>query len=294
MVPTHLRAFHLVATAGSFTLAARTAGMSQPTLSAQVRALEAAYGVSLFDRRGRGVQLTPLGQSLQQITTRMFGAEDEARALLTGNRWVLRGHMRVAADSAHHAIPVLAAMRQRHSGLTFELQIGNSAQVLSRVQAFEADVGVMALPVSDPRLVAEPIRHDRLVLFVPVAHPWAQKDEVPLAALAGQALVTRERGSITREVFEAALVAAAVKPGQIFEVQSREAVAEAVAGGFGVGVIFASELAEDRRFRPVAVSDAELVVGEYAVALAERRKLALVSAFFAAAADCARRNGWLA
>lgn len=293
MVLTHLRAFHLVATAGSFTLAARTAGVSQPTLSAQVRALEAAYGVSLFDRRGRGVQLTPLGQSLHQIAMRMFAAEDEARALLTGNRWVLRGHLRVAADSAHHAVPVLAAMRQRHSGLTFELQIGNSAQVLSRVQAFEADVGVMALPVSDPRLSTEPIRRDQLVLFVPAGHPWAGSQDVQIAALAGQPLVMRERGSITREVFEAALAAGGVKPGQIFEVQSREAVAEAVAGGFGVGVIFASELGLDSRFRAVAIADAVLDVGEYAVALAERRKLALVSAFFAAAADCARTNRWL-
>ncbi|MGL4322844.1 MAG: LysR substrate-binding domain-containing protein [Beijerinckiaceae bacterium] len=294
MIPTHLRAFHLVANAGSFTLAARTAGVSQPTLSAQVRALESTYGVSLFDRRGRGVQLTPLGQSLQQITSRMFAAEDEARALLAGNRWVLRGHLRVAADSAHHAIPVLAAMRRRHSGLTFELQIGNSAQVLGHVQSFAADVAVMALPVSDPRLTSEPIRRDKLTLFVPVNHPWAERGHVALADLAGQALVLRERGSITREVFETALASAGVKPGRLFEVQSREAVAEAVAGGFGVGIIFASELGEDRRFRAVAIAGADLVVGEYAVALAERRKLALVAAFFAAAADCAHEQGWLA
>ncbi|MGL4812878.1 MAG: LysR substrate-binding domain-containing protein, partial [Beijerinckiaceae bacterium] len=292
--PTQLRAFHLVANAGSFTLAARTAGVSQPTLSAQVRALESTYGVSLFDRRGRGVQLTPLGQSLQQVTARLFAAEDEARALLAGNRWMLRGHLRVAADSAHHAIPVLAAMRQRYAGLTFDLQIGNSAQVLARVHSFEADVAVMALAVSDPRLSSEPIRRDRLVLFVPVAHPWAARDAVPLGELAGQALVLRERGSITREVFETALANAGVKPGRLFEVQSREAVAEAVAGGFGIGVIFASELGLDQRFRPVAVSDAELLVGEYAVALAERRRLALVGAFFTAAGDCAKTQGWLA
>ena len=49
-----LRAFHVVARAGSFSLAARTGSASQPTLSAQVKALEAAYGVGLFARKGRG------------------------------------------------------------------------------------------------------------------------------------------------------------------------------------------------------------------------------------------------
>jgi DNA-binding transcriptional LysR family regulator len=56
---TQLRAFHRVAQAGSYSLAARSHRISQPTLSAQVKELEATYGVALFDRRGRGVQLTP-------------------------------------------------------------------------------------------------------------------------------------------------------------------------------------------------------------------------------------------
>jgi LysR family transcriptional regulator, low CO2-responsive transcriptional regulator len=71
---TQLRAFHVVAQAGGFSLAARTEDLSQPTLSAQVCALEAGYGVGLFDRKGRGVQMTPAGQSLYAVTTRLFAA----------------------------------------------------------------------------------------------------------------------------------------------------------------------------------------------------------------------------
>ena len=51
---TGLRAFHLVAQAGSFTKAARAGHVSQPTISAQVRLLEDAHGARLFDRHGRG------------------------------------------------------------------------------------------------------------------------------------------------------------------------------------------------------------------------------------------------
>lgn len=90
-----LRAFHAVAQAGSFTRAGRAGHVSQPTLSAQVRGLEAAHGVTLFDRRGRTLGLTPLGHSLLAVTTRLFAAEEEAVAVLAGARTLTRGHLRL-------------------------------------------------------------------------------------------------------------------------------------------------------------------------------------------------------
>src|SRR3954451_8832148 len=148
---TGLRAFHAVAQAGSFTRAARAGRVSQPTLSAQVRALETTHGVTLFDRRGRALALTPLGQSLLAVTARLFAAEDEALALLAGARTLTRGHLRVAADSATHVMPLLAELKRRHAGLTFSVQIGNSSDVLQLVLDHAADVAVTAKQTSDPR-----------------------------------------------------------------------------------------------------------------------------------------------
>jgi LysR family transcriptional regulator, low CO2-responsive transcriptional regulator len=284
---TQLRAFHVVARAGSFSLAARTGGVSQPTLSAQVKALEANYGVGLFSRRGRGVQLTPAGQSLHAVTTRLFAAEEEAQALLAGSRALTRGHLRVSADSAYHVMPILAALKQRHEGLTFSLKIDNSAAVLDQLIDHGADVAVMAKMTSDPRLYSMMLRPDRLVLFVPRRHPWAKRGRIPLADVAGRDLVVRERGSITREVFETRLAEAGHRPGTLIEVQTREAVREAVAAGFGVGVVFESEFGNDARFSPVHVADADLTVGEYVVCLEERKRLALVRTFIDIAAQIA-------
>ena len=126
--------------------------------------------------------------------------------------------------------------------------------MLERLLRHEADVAVMAKSVSDPRLHAVRLRTDRLVLFVPARHALARRGRVPLAALAGQELVLRERGSITREVLEQAMAAADIQPGAIVEVQTREGVREAVAAGFGIGAVFASELGEDRRFRRILVT----------------------------------------
>jgi LysR family transcriptional regulator, low CO2-responsive transcriptional regulator len=284
MTPTQLRAFHLVAESGSFSAAARASGLSQPNLSGQVTALEKAYGVRLFDRGGRSVTPTETGRQLHGLTTRLFALRDEARALLAGEQALTRGHLRIAADSAHHVVPIMAALRKRAEGLTFALSIDNSAVVLERLLRHEADVAVMAKSVSDPRLHAVRLRSDRLVLFAPARHALAKRGRAPLAALAGQELVLRERGSITREVLEQAMAAADIQPGAIVEVQTREGVREAVAAGFGIGAVFASELGDDRRFRRIVVTDSGLEVAEYAVSLQERRRVALVRAFMDEAA----------
>jgi LysR family transcriptional regulator, low CO2-responsive transcriptional regulator len=276
---TGLRAFHLVAQAGSFTKAARAGHVSQPTISAQVRALEETYGARLFDRRGRTVSLTPLGQSLVAVTTRLFAAEEEARALLAGTRTLARGHLRVAADSASHVMPLLAELKRRHEGLTFSLTMGNSSDVVSDVLDYAADVGVTAKQTSDPRLHSVRLRSDRLVVFVPRSHEWSRRTSVPIRDLACQDLVMRERGSITREVFEARLAENGVRPNVLVEVQSREAVREAVAAGFGIGIIFDSEFGQDPACRKLAVTGADLSVAEYVICLEERRRLPLVRSF---------------
>jgi aminoethylphosphonate catabolism LysR family transcriptional regulator len=279
MTMTGLRAFHAVALAGSFTKAARALRLSQPTLSAQVRALELGSGVQLFDRRGRAIALTPLGQSLLEVTTRLFAAEDEAAALLSGARALTRGHLRVAADNAAHVMPLLARLKRRHAGLTFSLEIGNSSEVLRRLLDCSVDVAVAAQRTSDPKIHSVGLRADRLVAFAPIGHPWARRSEVAVSEFAGQDVVIRERGSITREVFEGRLAESEVRPGALFEVQTREAVREAVAAGFGVGVVFDSEIAADAGFAKLALTGADFSVAEYVVCLEERRRVPLVRSF---------------
>lgn len=275
-----LAAFHAVAEAESFTGAARARHVSQPTLSAQVRSLEESYGVRLFDRIGRQTRLTPLGQNLFVITSRLFAAQDEAQALLAGTRTLQRGHLRIAADSATHVMAALARMRSKYPGLTFSLTIGNSSEVVSQIMDFAADVAITARPISDPQIHVVKLRSDVLVAFVASDHRLAAHRSIPIEAFSGEDVVLRERGSITREVFETRLSSAGIRPANLLEVQSREAVREAVAAGFGIGITFDSEFRADPQLTRLKVTGADLAVGEYAVCRTERRRLPLVRSFF--------------
>jgi DNA-binding transcriptional LysR family regulator len=203
--------------------------------------------------------------------------------VLSGAKLLARGHLRIAADSAYHVMPVLAELRTRHEGVTFSLSIGNSSAVLKQLLDLEADVAVMAKTVSDPRLHSLLLRHDEIVLFVPARHAWAGRRRVKLNEIAGQPIVLRERGSITRETFEQVLAERAVRPGSLIDVQTREGVREAVAAGFGIGVVFRTEFGNDPRFVPLGLADAKIGVAEYAVCLQENLRLGMVRAFMDAA-----------
>jgi aminoethylphosphonate catabolism LysR family transcriptional regulator len=277
---THLRAFHAVAAAGGYSRAARMLNLTQPTLSGQVKALEERYGVRLFQRRGRGVELTDLGRQLLDVTRRLSAAEAEAERLLAGARSLAGGQLRVSADAPSHVVPLLAAFGRRHPGVGLAVSFGNSGEVRASLLARRSEIAVLAELEPDPRIYALPIRRDRLLVFVARGHPWARRRSLRLEEIADETLILREPGSTTRAVLEAALAARGVAPRRTIEIGSREAAREAVAAGLGIGVIFASEVQRDSRLHTLGLRDAKLEAVQYAACLEDRRAVGVVRAFF--------------
>jgi aminoethylphosphonate catabolism LysR family transcriptional regulator len=276
----HLRAFHAVATHGSFTRAAAALNVTQPTISDQIKVLEGRYEVKLFERHSRRVELTELGRALYDVTRRQFKLEADAEQLLLTAKGLTHGRLRVAAGAPHLVVPLLGSFKRRHPGIQLSLQFGNSEVVLRSL--FDRHCDVIMLPDigDDTRLHALPFRRDRLIAFVEAGHPWSTRRSITLTDLNGEALVLREQGSRTRAVFEAAMARAGIVMGETLEIGSREGVREAVAAGLGIGIVSEGELGVDPRLHAVAIREAGLEVTEYAACLAERRSVRVVAAFF--------------
>lgn len=274
-----IRAFQAVATEGSFTKAARLLGVSQPAVTIQVKALEEGFGVTLLDRRGHQVTVTDLGRQLLDITRRVFGLEQEAEELLSAARELRGGYLKVGADGPYFVMGFLAAFIALYPGVRVAVTMGNSQAVLQDLFEFRTDVAVLARIDDDQRLHAIPHTRQPVVVFVPSGHEWANRRSIKLAELESRAMVLREEGSSTRQVFETALAEAGVKPRVVLEIGSREALHEAVAAGLGIGVISKAELGRDPRLRAIRISDARLESREYVVCLNERRNLRTVQAF---------------
>lgn len=281
---TYLRAFHAVATQGSFVRAAAALHVSQPTLSEQVRALERSYGVLLFDRAGRRVALTTLGTELLDVTRQLFGLADEAGRILGSARELHAGRLRIGADAPVHVMPLLAAIRDRYPGVRVALSTGNSEQILAELRARQSDVVITASDgATADGLYAITLRQDPVVAFVSHRHPLADRTELPLTDLADHPLVIRERGSTTRRVLENGLArigrSLADWP-ELIEVDSREAVHAAVAVGLGVGVVTGSELPHDPRVSALDLTGTELTATERLVCRTDSRRSRLVRAVF--------------
>jgi len=270
-----LKAFHAVARENSFTRAAAALRVSQPTLSGHVKALEEGYGVTLFQRGGRRVELTEFGKSLFAVTQGYFASEVEALQLLSTAKGLLRGRLRISADSPYNVVPLIAAFSRRFPSVQRSIFFGNSKEVLGNLFARKSDIAILPEIKADERLHIIPYRHDRLVVFTHRGHSWSRRKSIRLHEIADQTLIMREEGSSTRAVFEKAL-----GEKDILEMGSREAVRESVAAGLGIGIVSESEFGHDMRLHRLPVRDARLAIVEYITCLAENRNDAVVATFF--------------
>ena len=274
-----LRAFHAVATEGSFTKAARALNVTQPTLSGQVKTLEEQFGVRLFDRRKRKIELTDIGRNLLDITWRMFGLEAEAEQVLTAAKGLKRGHLRIGADAPYHSIPFLAVFNRRYPNVRLSMSIGNSLGLKADLIDQRFDVVIAADIGGDPKLFAFPFQEDHLIAFVDRAHPWSRKRKIRLEDLAGHRLVLREPASTTRRAFDTATHKAGIQVGEILEIGSREAIREAVAAGLGIGIVARSEFGDDLRLKGLEFEGPRIKSTEFVACLMDRRANPLVKAF---------------
>ena len=115
---TSLRTFHAVAEHRGFTSAARALGIGQPTVTTQIKEFEAAYGVELFERNGRRVELTDAGAALFAITRRLMSLREEADELLGAHGSLHTGHLRLAAVGPFHATEILAAFKREYPSIS--------------------------------------------------------------------------------------------------------------------------------------------------------------------------------
>ncbi|MFC7288794.1 LysR substrate-binding domain-containing protein [Herminiimonas glaciei] len=279
MTPAQLRAFLAVARHRGFSSAARALGLSQPTLTTQVQALEREYNVELFFRRGRRIDLSETAQRLLPIAQNIAELEVDALNLLVNSGALHVGSLRIGAVGPFHVIEMVDVYRAQYPRVELSIKLGNSAQSLNDLENYVTDVAVLANFSNDARFVSVPYAKHPVVLFAHVDHPFAKRESVALKELAKQPMLMREQGSTTRLALEAALEQAGIRPQVVMEIGSREALREAVGRGLGLGTVSDAEFIPDPRFRKVRIQGDPVTTHTYVYCLAERRATRLVGSF---------------
>ncbi|KRE07751.1 hypothetical protein ASE61_22605 [Bosea sp. Root670] len=276
---TQIRSFHLVAGSGGFNAAADAFNISQPTLTAQVGALEEEFGVELFVKRGRRRELSDTGRQLLAITTRLFAEEAEVLAFLSETRELRTGRLSISAVGPFHVTEMLAAFNQAYPEIELAVKLGNSAEVLDDLASYRCDVAVLAYIDEDDRLLTIPYRRHPVAVFVRRDHRFAARDSIRLAELEGEPMIVREQGSTTRRAFENALARTGTKPRLVMEIGSREAIREAVIHGLGISYVSDAEFVPDENLKLVRIEGAEVYTYAHVVVLKQRESSRIIKAF---------------
>ncbi|MDN6870867.1 LysR substrate-binding domain-containing protein [Pseudomonas citronellolis] len=285
MLSAELKAFYMVARLGSITQAAKKLGLSQPTVTTQIRSLEGQYAVELFYRGGRRLTLTDEGARLLPMVQALLQQESDIEFFLR-NCGQMQGSLRIGATSPYYVLGLIKAFRERYPQIEVSVEIGNSQQVLEALYECRVDLAASSQPVEDARLIHLVLGRDPLVLAVHRSHPLAAQRSVALGELRNHCLLMREAGSTTRELTEKLLRDSGVTPASMLEIGSRESIREAVIRNLGVSIISRQEVPDNPELRVLELQGAPLI-DEYLFCLKERRQARLTSAFLALARETA-------
>jgi len=235
-----LQVFRAVARHRSFSRAAEELVISQPAVSAQIKALEQVLHVPLFQRTSRGVELTEAGRQLLPYAERMLDLLEEAIATVHELRAAQRGRVRVAASTTAgiYVVPkALGAFHRAYPGVELSLDVLNRYAVHQRLLAGDADLAIMGL-IEDPQdlEIAEFLPNELVVIASP-RHPLVRRHQIPLEEIAREPFLVREIGSGTRSDTERIFADAGLPLRVAMELRSNGAIKQAVAADLGVAIM---------------------------------------------------------
>jgi DNA-binding transcriptional LysR family regulator len=240
-----LEVFLATARHQNVTRAAASLAMSQSAASGSLRDLETQFGVQLFDRRGKRLQLSELGLALRSQAENLMTQAEAFEQSLTGQ--AVSGRLEIGATLTignYLAVGMIAAFRQLYPEVEIALSVANTETIARRVADFELGMGLVEGEIHHPDLQAKHWRNDTLELFVAPGHPLAGVSVLDDAMLADQDWILREPGSGTRQTFDRAMQGL---PGGLqiaMELQHTEAIKRAVEAGLGVGCLSRISLAD--------------------------------------------------
>jgi molybdate transport repressor ModE-like protein len=233
---------------GSLSRAAAAIGIGQPSASQHLRLLEAAAGQRLVERNGRGSTLTEAGRILAgraaQALASLEAAEEELQEL-TGLR---TGTIHLGASTAPGAylLPdTLGCFGREYPGVAVEVEIAASGEVLRRLLSGRIQLAIVGADQADDRIVLEPFLEDEIIGVAKPGLAAIRNGRLPVGAVAGLTLLSREPDSSSRALVERELHATGVRPANVWELGSTEAVKRAAREGLGVAFLSRYAVAEE-------------------------------------------------
>jgi len=220
-----------------FTKAAEELGISQPTLSQQIRILEAEFGIPLFDRIGKKVVATEAGKLLRQYGTKMLQAELDAKnaikELQSGNRGTVRLAV-LPSDLDFRLVPLFVQFKAKYPHT--RLQAFSTIYVQDEVLNHKVDLGIGLRGSVDSRLTRIPLGCEPYHLFVHSASELANRKEIALEELKRHSLVMYPKGYLGRDLVDDVCRKEGFELTTVMEASSAFSLLQFVSAGVGATI----------------------------------------------------------
>ena len=239
MLFAHLESFVEVARRGNVSRAAEALFLTQPAITARLKALESGLGSKLFVRSSRGMKLSDAGRAFLPYAERTMTTVDEGRQLVTNLRQGNIGALVIAAAPAvsTYVLPeILRVFRTTHPKVRLGVKTGHTEEVLEMVLRGEAHVG-LGRPIRHPNIELIPVLDDEMLLVVSARHAFARRGKVRMDELAAERLILFDRTSSYHELTSSLFRQAGVVPTSTLELDNVEAAKKMVQQGLGVALL---------------------------------------------------------
>jgi len=254
--------FLAVGTFGGFRRAADALRITQPAVSARIKALESALGVPLFERRPGGLRLSAAGRALRPHAEQLLHAVALARQAVHGVQPASGGALQIAAalSICTYLLPaVLKRFQAARPRVMVTVRSGHSKEVLEMVLAGEAEIG-LARSLQHPGVETVSLREDPLVLVQPRAHRLMTHRRARLPEVADRPLIFFDRGSSDWTLTHGLFRRAGLVPNVVLEVETIETAKRMVERGLGLA--FLPHLAVAQEIRRATLEEVEVTDGE--------------------------------
>ena len=220
----------------SFSRAAEKLHVTQPSISAQIRALESHLGHRLLDRGGGKVTLTGAGKAFQPFAEQSLVQLKQVRLTLADMERTPRGSLTVSANdsTALYVLPILISkFKKQYPKVALNIVRAERSKTLELVLNREVEFGIVSLPVRDPRLHVELIHEDRLVLVVPAGHPLTLIEKPTLSDAARHEFLVPKEGR-RRELIDHLFIQNKTARRIAMELDSSELLKRLIVAGLGI------------------------------------------------------------
>jgi DNA-binding transcriptional LysR family regulator len=233
-----IEVFAATAQKGSVTQAAAAVGITQSAASMALAEFENQLGTRLFDRIGKRLSLNADGRSLYAKAVEMIDRAHEMEVLFQGQGRAVDLRLGASSTIGNYLLPqLIGEFRALRPGSRFQLEVGNTQQIINAVRHFEIDVGFVEGPCQSADIDAIFWQPDELAICSAPGHPLARPGAATLDALRKADWILREKGSGTREVVEQMLMSQLGEIQLGMELGGTEAIKRAVESGMGISCL---------------------------------------------------------